>query len=171
MRSSPDPPVTPFTIREATPDDAPAILACLREAFEPFRIDYTPEAFLDTVLSPETLKHRLGAMTVLVAVAEDTLIGTIGAAAEKNREGHLRGMAVRVAWQGSGVASRLLAAAEAQLLARDCHRITLDTTEPLTRAIAFYRRHGYTPTGRVQDFYGMPLYEYAKALAVSESRP
>jgi ribosomal protein S18 acetylase RimI-like enzyme len=44
-------------------------------------------------------------------------------------------------------------------------RVTLDTTEPLARAIAFYRKNGYAPTGRVRDFYGMPLHEFAKVLA------
>jgi DNA-binding transcriptional MerR regulator len=42
--------------------------------------------------------------------------------------------------------------------------VTLDTTEPLTRAIRFYERQGYSPSGRVTDFYGMKLYEYRKAL-------
>jgi hypothetical protein len=26
----------------------------------------------------------------------------------------------------------------------------------------FYERHGYRRSGRVQDFFGMPLIEYAK---------
>ena len=33
-----------------------------------------------------------------------------------------------------------------------------------TRAIRFYERHGYRPTGRVSDFFGMELIEYAKEL-------
>ncbi len=28
----------------------------------------------------------------------------------------------------------------------------------------FYRRNGLVPTGGVTDFFGMPLYEYAKPL-------
>jgi ribosomal protein S18 acetylase RimI-like enzyme len=42
--------------------------------------------------------------------------------------------------------------------------VTLDTTRPLQRAIRFYERHGYRQTGRVSDFYGMELIEYAKEL-------
>jgi GNAT superfamily N-acetyltransferase len=72
---------------------------------------------------------------------------------------------VRAEWQGSGVAAQLLAAAESVLATRGCRRVTLDTTAPLARAIAFYGRHGYAPTGRAQDFFGMPLYEYAKELS------
>lgn len=149
----------------ATADDASAILTCLREAFEPYRAAYTAGAFADTVLTPETLALRFTSMTILVADAAGGVVaGTIAASVEPNREGHLRGMAVSTGWQGSGVASALLAAAESVVTARGCTRITLDTTAPLTRAIAFYRRRGYKPTGRVQDFYGMPLYEYARTL-------
>jgi ribosomal protein S18 acetylase RimI-like enzyme len=155
----------PFTIREATSEDASAILDCLREAFAPYRSRYTEKAFADTVLTPQTLAQRCAAMTVFAAFAGNgALAGTIGAGVEENHDGHLRGMAVRAAWQGSGLAAGLLAAAESLLLARGCRRVTLDTTGPLTRAIAFYRRHGYAPTGRTQDFYGMPLHEYAKGL-------
>lgn len=44
-----------FTIRKAVSGDESGILDCLRMAFEPYRSDYTPEAFRDTVLSPETI--------------------------------------------------------------------------------------------------------------------
>src|SRR5205807_10201216 len=46
--------------RNATYEDCSAILECLRPAFAPYRESYTPEAFLDTVLSPETLAIRGG---------------------------------------------------------------------------------------------------------------
>jgi ribosomal protein S18 acetylase RimI-like enzyme len=157
---------SPCTIREATPHDTTAILACLHEAFTPFRSAYTPAAFADTVLTPETLHRRFASMTILVATApEGAVIGTIAADVQRT-EGHLRGMAVRAANQGHGVAAQLLAAAESLLRSRGCRRVTLDTTEPLSRAIAFYRKNGYVPTGLVQDFYGMALHEFAKELVV-----
>jgi GNAT superfamily N-acetyltransferase len=152
-------------IRHASPPDADGILLCLAEAFAPFRAEYTPGAFADTVPTPEALVRRFAAMHLFVA--EDPsggVAGTVAASVSSDGEGHLRGMAVRAAWQGRGVAAHLLASAESLLLDRGCRRVTLDTTAPLTRAIAFYRKHGYAPTGRVQDFYGMPLYEYAKDL-------
>src|SRR5207248_2717347 len=46
--------------RNATYEDCSAILECLRPAFAPYRESYTPEAFLDTVLSPATLAIRGG---------------------------------------------------------------------------------------------------------------
>lgn len=154
-----------MTVRRAEEQDAPAILACLRAAFEPYRERYTPGAFVDTVLTPERLGTRLQAMRVFVAIAPDgVLAGTIAAAVVDGQEGHLRGMAVAPEWQGRGVAQRLLATAIAELRASGCTRVTLDTTEPLRRAVRFYEAHGFLPTGRVIEFFGMPLYEYAKSL-------
>jgi hypothetical protein len=42
--------------------------------------------------------------------------------------------------------------------------VTLDTTEPLHKAMRFYGKHGYVPSGRATDFFGMPLHEYVKLL-------
>ena len=164
-----------FTLRRATPDDAPGMLACLRAAFEPFRGQYSPAALADTTLMPATVQQRLASMSVFVAVEPSgELIGTIGChvvgtakdghVLDLVKDGHIRGMAVLPGWQGKGVADALLAAVERELRRLGCSRATLDTTAPLARAIRFYQRHGYRATGRVADFYGMPLYEYAKAL-------
>jgi GNAT superfamily N-acetyltransferase len=82
----------------------------------------------------------------------------------------LRGMAVLPDWQGSGVASTLLQAAEAEIRNQRCKRITLDTTEPLARAMRFYARHGFTRSGRVSNFFGMPLYEWVKSFSEVKRR-
>ena len=156
--------VTSYSIRKAIEDDAAAILACLQAAFEPFRTQYTLTGYADTVLSPETIRRRMQTMVILVAECSGAVAGTIGCAAVGNGEGHLRGMAVLPDQQGSGLAEALLHAAEGELRSLGCTRVTLDTTEPLRRAIRFYERNGYRSTGRVEDFFGMALYEYAKEL-------
>lgn len=163
-------------IREARETDAPAILACLAEAFAPYRTRYIPEAFLDTVLTTQTIKHRMKHMTVFVAASESraagalgiSIVGTVACNVAGPEEGHLRGMAVLPSCQGAGVAQQLLARAEAELRAKNCLRITLDTTEPLARAMRFYERNGYRPSGQVTDFFGMPLFQYEKRLNMKE---
>jgi len=145
-------------IRRASAADTTGILLCLGAAFQEFRFHYTPEAFADTVLSEATIGKRLREMTVLVA-EQGGVVGTV-ACVRHGDEGYLRGMAVLPVLRGRGVAEQLLAAAEAELAG--CSRITLDTTAPLKRAIRFYEKHGYRATGRVTDFYDMPLYEYEK---------
>jgi ribosomal protein S18 acetylase RimI-like enzyme len=154
-----------FAIRKAEASDASGILQCLHEAFEPFRTRYSQEGFRDTVLTPETIRLRLSSMSIFVAVAaDDQIVGTIACSIVKPGEGHLRGMAVLPAWQGRGVAERLLQSAEDDLASRHCTRVTLDTTEPLERAVRFYEKHGYRATDTISDFFGMPLHEYAKDL-------
>ncbi len=157
-----------FKIRQATETDIPAILACLAEAFSPYRTSYTPKAFLDTVLTAQTIKHRMKHMGVFVAERDNdnSIIGTVACNMVNPEEGHLRGMAVLPSCQGAGVAQQLLERAETELRARKCIRITLDTTEPLKRAMRFYERNGYRPSGRVTDFFGMPLFEYVKSLSM-----
>lgn len=153
-----------FFIRSANVEDSAAILRCLAVAFEPYRARYTPGAWLDTVLTPETLQQRLSSMQLLVAVSpQEGIVATLALSANGG-EGHLRGMAVLPSWQGRGVASALLLAAEAELELQKCVGITLDTTEPLARAMRFYERHGYRRSGRIIDFFGMRLHEFAKNL-------
>ena len=157
-----------FVIRKANAEDCAAILKCLEAAFEPYRAGYTPDAWLDTVLTPQTLQDRLSSMRVLVAVSPQAgIVGTLALSVNAG-EGHLRGMAVLPAWQGQGISSALLLAAEAELQAQHCIRITLDTTEPLERAMRFYEKHGYRRSGRITDFFGMRLHEYVKELPAAD---
>ena len=109
-------------------------------------------------------------MTVRVAVdAEGEVVGTISYAVIDNHEGHIRGMAVNQIWQGRGVAPQLLASVESELRIRACSRISLDTTEPLARAIRFYQTNGFGLSGKVTDFFGMPLFEYVTTLTEERS--
>jgi GNAT superfamily N-acetyltransferase len=158
------------SITRATSDDSEGILRCLRAAFEPYRTQYTPAAYEDTVMTSEAVRRRIETMTVLIARNEVGLIvGTIGAAV-RGAEGHIRGMAVAPSSQGGGVADQLLEAIERELTTAGCSFVTLDTTAPLARAIRFYERNGYVRSGTVSDFFGMPLYEYVKSLP-STKRP
>lgn len=154
-----------FRLRPATPHDIPGLLRCLRSAFEPYRPQYSAGAFVDTTLTPKAARHRLRTMTVLVAHdVSGQIRGTIAWAAESATTAHLRGMAVEPNWQGSGVAHALLSLALEQVREARFRRVTLDTTLPLQRAIKFYQRNGFHPTGRVTDYFGMPLHEYARDL-------
>ena len=74
-------------------------------------------------------------------------------------------MGVLPEWQGHGVAKQLLDCAETELRASGCKLVTLDTTEPLVAAMRFYERNGFRQTGRIFDFFSMPLIEYAKQIS------
>jgi N-acetylglutamate synthase-like GNAT family acetyltransferase len=154
-----------FAIRKATLSDCTAILECLRLAFAPYRESYTPEAFLDTVLTPDTFRNRLPEMSVLVVTSTSgEVVGTVAYKVLEGGEGHLRGMAVCPEWHGSGLSTSLLQTVEDELKKAGCKTISLDTTEPLNRAIRFYEKNGFRPTGKIGYFFGMPLFEYCKPI-------
>ncbi|HTC94503.1 MAG TPA: hypothetical protein VK699_13775 [Terriglobales bacterium] len=123
-----------IVIRPASPGDEEGILRCLAAAFEPYQGAYTPDAFADTILTPERLAARLQQMHVLVAAAPEGIVGTI-AGSFHGAEGHLRGMAVLPYWRGTGL------------------------------AVKFYEKNGYRRSGKIADFFGMPLIEYLKSLS------
>ena len=150
-------------IRQARQEDCESILDCLAAAFAPYRRQYTRAAYIDTVLDPSSLRNRMQSMHILVAMADGTIVGTVGASAQ-GEEGHLRGMAVLPEARGTGVAARLLNAIEDWLMEQGCRQVSLDTTKPLEAAMKFYEKHGYARSGRVSEFFGMDLIEYVKPL-------
>jgi ribosomal protein S18 acetylase RimI-like enzyme len=150
-------------IRQAEEADSDAILRCLAVAFAPYKEQYTPAAFADTVLNDSTLQARLQTMHVLVAILDGEIVGTV-AGAHDGEEGHLRGMAVLPQFRGAGVAAQLLDAIEDWLRTQGCTHVSLDTTLPLQPAMKFYEKHGYLRSGCITDFFGMPLIEYVKML-------
>ncbi|MDQ6893877.1 MAG: GNAT family N-acetyltransferase [Acidobacteriota bacterium] len=151
-------------VRRARLSDIDEIAFCLSASFAPYRQSYTAAAYEDTVPAGSGVGARLATMTVFVAEGrEGAIIGTVGASAS-GEEGHIRGMAVLPRAQGTGAAASLLEAVEGELRDRGCSSVTLDTTSPLVRAIRFYERCGYRATGKIADFFGMPLHEYRKDL-------
>ena len=83
----------PPAIRRAGDGDADAILRCLSEAFEPYRSQYTPDAWTDTVQTVETVRARLETTAVFVALDDGgEVIGTIGGSVAGGGEGHIRGI-------------------------------------------------------------------------------
>lgn len=152
-----------FEVRKADMEDVAAIVDCLGRAFAEYESAYTPGAFADTVPDANGIRRRLKEMCLLVAVSANKVVGTIGYTVN-GTEGHLRGMAVFPQWRGRGAASALLRNVENELRARGCTVVTLDTTEPLERAIRFYEKNGFVASGKVLNFFGMQLHEYSKLL-------
>ena len=154
-----------ITVRRAREIDAGEVSACLAAAFEPYRSHYTCLAYEATVLTPDEVRARMRQMAVYVASVPDFHIVATLASSVEGKEGHLRGMAVLPAWQGHFLAEHLLRSVEDDLMAAGCERLTLGTTLPLQRAIRFYERNGFAPSGRATDFHGMLLHEYSKRLS------
>lgn len=131
-------------------DDIPDILACLQAGFANVRDAYSPAAFAATVLDEHSLRARMAAMQVIVAVRPSgRVIGTIAYGVASPNIGRIRGMAVLPRDQGTGIAAALLESGDAGMCQTGCVEARLGTTTVLSRAIAFYERHGFVHSSRL----------------------
>jgi GNAT superfamily N-acetyltransferase len=154
-----------LTIRRATESDAKGIQHCLQSAFAPYESQFTPAGFIDAAPTVQEIRGRFASMSLFVAVVESgAIVGTIAWHPNSPEEGHIRGMAVLTEWQGKGVAQQLMSAAESEIRAHGCRRASLDTNDPLERAIRFYEKQGYRCTGKTIDSFQMSLIAFVKEL-------
>ncbi|HEV8299056.1 MAG TPA: ribosomal protein S18-alanine N-acetyltransferase [Acidimicrobiales bacterium] len=70
-----------------------------------------------------------------------------------NGEAHVTTVAVDPAWQGRGVASRLLLALHRTAVDQGVQAMTLEVRVGNDRAIELYRRFGYAPSGVRKNYY------------------
>jgi ribosomal protein S18 acetylase RimI-like enzyme len=110
----------------AFPDDPPWNRA---EAAIPAKVAFQPDLFL-------------------VALDDGRVVGTAMAGYDGHR-GWLYALAVLPSHRRKGVASALVAAAEARLRALGCGKINLQVRGSNTEVIALYRRLGYAVEDRV----------------------
>jgi ribosomal protein S18 acetylase RimI-like enzyme len=82
----------------------------------------------------------------------------------------LENIAVRPSAQGTGIGVRLLALAEQEAQRQGLDEIRLYTHVTMTENIAFYPRHGYTPTHRSSQA-GFERVFFTKRLAADETLP
>jgi ribosomal-protein-alanine N-acetyltransferase len=68
-------------------------------------------------------------------------------------EAHITTVAVDPAWQGHGVATRLLIALHRTAVERGITALTLEVRVGNERAIEIYRRFGYAPAGIRRNYY------------------
>jgi ribosomal-protein-alanine N-acetyltransferase len=88
----------------------------------------------------------------LVALLDDAQVGHAGMMLVAG-EAHVTTVAVDPAWQGRGVASRLLLALHRAAVGRGVTAMTLEVRVSNQRAIDLYRRFGYAPAGIRRNYY------------------
>jgi RimJ/RimL family protein N-acetyltransferase len=147
----------PITIRPITLDDAAAITALFAA------IDRESKFLLfepgERTQGPDEWRRRIeqtggdGANAIFVAAddqAAGELVGVLialGDARQRLRHSAALIVAVRQAYAGQGIATRLFAAAEAWARGRGLHRLYLQVQANNHRAVALYHRWGFTVEG------------------------
>jgi putative acetyltransferase len=133
-------------IRFARETDVPAVVTLVTEVLAEFGLTFGVGATTDAALAqlPGSYAEHGGAFWVV----DDggAIVGTCGLFPVDPPEDaafELRKMYLARRVRGRGVGQRLLDEAFLWLRARGAHRVVLDTTEQMHRAIAFYETNGF----------------------------
>ena len=167
-----------YGFRAATPQDAELIAELTAEGFETYR-SFAPEGWTPPSASEEAA--RLLSMLAedhvwyLVAEHEGAMVGHVGflpadrlswAQVDDPGLAHFRQLFVRAAHWGTGLATRLHAAAIDEARARGFDAMRLFTPAGQSRARRFYEREGWS-LARPPAFderIGLEIAEYRRAL-------
>ena len=167
-----------LVFRTATAADSGALAAVMAEGLGTYR-SFAGDRFLPPSAAEiaAVLEARIGTPGVWCLVAEE---GTAAAGyvsvlpADQGTRPvadpglmHFWMLFVRPPWWGSGLASRLHAAACAEAKARGFAALRLFTPAAQARARAFYEREGWTVTGApfLHDTLGIDMVEYRRPAA------
>ena len=132
------------TVRHATAQDTAALAALEAECF--------PDPWGETAVSGQlAAAHCLS----LVAERDGAPVGYLFMSILPP-EGDINRIAVSPAARRAGVGDALLAAGLSAAADRGVEKIFLDVRESNLPAIALYRKHGFSETGRRKDYYRAP---------------
>ncbi|MGD0901862.1 MAG: GNAT family N-acetyltransferase [Terracidiphilus sp.] len=144
-------PDSPLRVRLATATDLPRLIPLINSAF-------SIETFLEGTRTDE---DRLAAMMrkgeILVAEnGSGQLLGCIYTEVRGAR-GYLGQLAVDPAFQGAGLARRIVAAAEDSLRRQGCEAVDITVLNMRPELPPIYRRFGYVETGTGEFHPSQPL--------------
>lgn len=106
---------------------------------------WTTGLFLSELARPETRSY-------VIARAGALLVGHCGVLYVED-EGHVTTVVVAPAWQGHGIATRMLLYQFAHAVARGAEALTLEVRVGNSGAQALYRRFGFVPAGIRKGYY------------------
>lgn len=143
------------TVREARPDDEPAILDCHVAAIEARGPEAYADAQVEAWATKEDPDYHVAEDGYHVVVAADDAEGVVGFGCLVVDEPEVRAVYVHPDYDRRGVGSDLLAELEAEARDRGIDHLRLWAS---LNAVAFYERHGYEPVERVTlDKRGEPF--------------
>lgn len=127
-------------ISAAVPDDAPAILALQRLAYESEARLYNDRSIPPLTQTLDSLIEEFQSHTILKAVIDGRIVGSVRCRTV-NGDCTIGRLIVDPQLQGRGIGSSLLRAAEAE--ASEAAKLSLFTGSRSEANIRLYRRHGY----------------------------
>jgi ribosomal protein S18 acetylase RimI-like enzyme len=159
-----------FTLRRCTPDDAATIASLgarlFVQAYGPTHPEPELSRYLTRSFGVDEIAKALANEDVAIFVAEDERGGPIGyALLQRTRPPFPEGVTgehpweiyrfyVDAAWHGRGVAQELMAACLGEVRLRGGDAVWLQAWQQAHRALAFYRREGFTTVGQAHFRFG-----------------
>jgi putative acetyltransferase len=134
----------PIDVRPVRATDVAQVVSLVRETLAEFGLTFGEGATTDAPLLELPASYEDAGGAFWVAAGEDgEIVGTCGAMPVRPGVFELRKMYLRPKVRGKGIGQRLLEECVEWARARGGTRLVLDTTEAMTRAIAFYERNGF----------------------------
>lgn len=130
-------------IRPVEPSDVAPVIALVTRVLAEFGLVFGKGAKTDDELRDLPGSYASHGGAFWVATRGDTLLGTCGVFPVAPDTFELRKMYLDPAARGQRLGERLLDLAVAWARAQGGKRMVLDTVDEMTRAIAFYERHGF----------------------------
>ena len=160
-----------FSIRLATPDDAPALAAAgsafFRDTFGPANRPEDMEHYLAHAFSESRQRAELtesGARVLLAIGGDGEIVGYVHlrlGAAPAATSSALAGRSAEIArlyadrrWHGRGLGAALMDAAVTTAVRWGAEQLWLGVWEQNGRAIAFYTKHGFVDVGEQEFLLG-----------------
>ncbi|MFN0013075.1 MAG: GNAT family N-acetyltransferase [Saprospiraceae bacterium] len=159
-----------ITVTIATPADIPELLPLVNSAFrgDPSRQGWTTEAdFLSGDIRTDAddmaaLMARPGAVMLKASDEAGVVLGCVYLEKRGADLLYLGMLSVRPELQGQGIGKVMLLKSEQRARELGCSAIAMRVLSPRHELVAWYERHGYTPTGTREPFaapskFGVPL--------------
>jgi ribosomal protein S18 acetylase RimI-like enzyme len=153
-------------IRKAQGNEIQEIHKVLLESFKPYKKYYTEEAYKATVISPGEIEKRLRNKNteVLVAIYNNKIVGTASIKIKGKRELYISSMAVIPSLQGKGIGWRILEEINRLAKQKYCRIISLESSEPLKKAVNVYEKFKFRRTGKKRRYHGIIIFEMTKEI-------
>lgn len=130
-------------IRPVRTEDVAGVIALITEVLAEFGLEFDKDSHTDRAVRELPGSYASHGGAFWVAHHAGALVGTCGVFPLDGETLELRKMYLRTAARGLGLGTALLDTAIAWARERNFRRVVLDTTEQMTRAIAFYEANGF----------------------------
>ena len=124
--------------------EAPAARACVARYYAELALRFEDGFDPARALQPDAAELRPPAGAMLLAAADGQPLGCVAVRKSDNDVADIKRLWVAPESRGLGLATRLMAAAEAEARRLGATAVRLDTNRALTEAIALYRARGYS---------------------------